>query len=132
MATTLEVVTSLYQNLLGRTPAESETGYWVQRIDSGVQTVAQVVVDFTRSTEALTDVAPISDLYFALLGRAPDAAGLAYWLEAKRTDLSLKDIAASLVQSQEFIAAQGATISDATFLSTLYLGSLQNSEEIVR
>lgn len=129
MATTLEVVTSLYQNLLGRTPAESETGYWVQRIDSGVQTVAQVVVDFTRSTEALTDVAPISDLYFALLGRAPDAAGLAYWLEAKRTDLSLKDIAASLVQSQEFIAAQGATISDATFLSTLYLNALDRAPD---
>ena len=118
MDSTLDTVSSLYKNILGREGASSETAYWAARIDSGTESVADVVSAFTASKEATVNVAPIVSLYFSAFGRAPDTAGLQYWVGALKSGLSLSNIAQAFVQSNEF--AQTANSSDAAFLTALY------------
>lgn len=118
MATTLETVTSFYKNILGRDGSSSEVAYWVGRIESGAETVADVVSAFTLSNEAATNVAPIVNLYFTAFGRVPDAAGLQYWVSAQKSGLSLGNIAQAFTQSQEF--AQTASTDNTAFVTSLY------------
>lgn len=122
MATTFDTVSSLYKNILGRDAASSETDYWVSRIDSGAQTVAEVVSAFTASQEAASNVTPIVDLYFTAFGRVPDAAGLQYWLSALHGGLSQANISQAFVQSAEF--AQYGDAAQAVFLTQLYQNAL--------
>lgn len=118
MATTLETVTSLYKNTLGRTASSEEIAYWTQRIDSGTESVIDVVWAFTSSSEAVNNVTPVVKLYFAAFGRAPDSLGLQYWVAASRAGMSFKDIATAFTQSSEFVAKVG--VDQTAFLSTLY------------
>ena len=122
MATTLETVSSFYKNMLGRDASASETAYWVGRIDSGAQNVADVVTAFTVSAEAATNVAPIVELYFTAFGRAPDTAGLQYWISAKQNGMSLGQITQAFTQAQEF--APSAKSDDTGFLTTLFQNAL--------
>lgn len=122
MATTLETVSSFYKNMLGRDASASETAYWVGRIDSGAQSVADVVTAFTVSAEAATNVAPIVELYFTAFGRAPDTAGLQYWISAKQNGMSLGQITQAFTQAEEF--APSARSDDTGFLNTLFQNAL--------
>lgn len=122
MATTSETVTSLYKNVLGRDGSVTEIAYWVGRIDSGVEGIADVVTAFTGSEEAVTNVAPIVGLYFAAFGRVPDATGLQYWVTAQRNGMDLAEIGKAFTQSEEF--AQSAQRSDTSFLAELYQNAL--------
>ncbi|WP_296260372.1 MULTISPECIES: DUF3616 domain-containing protein [unclassified Pseudomonas] len=122
MATTLDTVSSLYKQILGRDAASSEAAYWVSRIDSAVESVAEVVWAFTASDEAASNVAPIVNLYFSAFGRVPDAAGLQYWLNAHHNGMSLGGIAQAFTQSAEF--AQAASAQDESFLTSLYQNAL--------
>jgi methionine-rich copper-binding protein CopC len=122
MATPLETVTSFYKNILGREGSSSEIAYWVGRIDSGVETVADVVSAFALSAEAATQVAPIVNLYFTAFGRVPDAAGLQYWVNAQQNGLSLGNIAQAFTQSQEF--AQTVNADNTAFVTALYQHAL--------
>jgi hypothetical protein len=59
------------------------------------------------------------------LGRAPDAAGLQYWVHALESGDSLTNLASSFLTSAEGQAIYGTAIStspdtDATFITTLY------------
>lgn len=44
-------VTLLYQNVLGRTPAAQEVGYWAGQLESGARDRAEVVAGFAQSPE---------------------------------------------------------------------------------
>ncbi len=122
MATSFETVSSLYKNILGREGSSSETAYWVNRIDSGVESVTDVVAAFTASTEAADQVAPIINLYFTAFGRVPDTAGLQYWVGAQQSGMSLGNIAQAFIQSNEF--AQRPSTDDAGFLASVYQNAL--------
>jgi hypothetical protein len=62
-----EIVGRLYQNVLGRDGESAGFSYWVGEIDSGRQSIAQVLMGFSESPENVTGVAPlISDgIFFA-------------------------------------------------------------------
>ncbi|MFK3973708.1 DUF3616 domain-containing protein [Pseudomonas sp. NPDC087358] len=122
MAITLDTVSSLYKNMLGREGLSGETAYWAGRIDGGVESVAEVVSAFAVSREAADHVAPIVSLYFTAFGRVPDAAGLQYWLGAQKSGLSLGNIAQAFIHSDEFV--QGANGADSAFLTSLYHNAL--------
>ena len=55
--------------------------------------------------------APVIELYGAYLDRAPDAAGLHYWLARSGEGMSLADIARSFYVSAEAVALRPATQS---------------------
>jgi hypothetical protein len=65
--------------------------------------------------------ARITSLYVALFGRAPDAAGLQFWVNAAATQ-SLAQISSALLASQEGVAAAHADA--ASFVTALYATTL--------
>lgn len=65
-------------------------------------------------------------LYSAGLGRAPDAPGLDYWVEALANGTELDGIALSLLDSPEFSErfGTGSTLQDPEYVKALYLNVL--------
>ena len=54
----LEIVARLYQNVFGRDGESAGIAYWVGEVDSGRQSIAQILVGFSESPENVTGVAP--------------------------------------------------------------------------
>ncbi len=73
-------------------------------LQSGVprQTVA---FDIVTSPEA--DTRLVTAAYQTLLGRAPDAAGLAYWVSQLEHGMTPSQLLAAIASSSEFIARDG-------------------------
>ena len=127
-------VNALYQNVLGRAADASGSAFWTGALASGTSRV-QALASFSESAENKTDTAPLlakglwaadpnaasaARLFYATLGRAPDAAGLSYWttqLESGGTTL-LKE-ADLFVTSAEFTSHYGS-LDNAGFVNLLY------------
>ena len=63
-------------------------------------------------------------LYRAAFDRKPDDAGLGYWISIADKNVSSTFIATSLMQSQEFQAKYGASLTDEQFLTQVYANVL--------
>jgi hypothetical protein len=94
----------LYQGALDRAPDLPGLGYWIYQADHGASLVT-IAGDFVSSTEftqlygSSTNVTQfVTNLYENLLHRAPDAAGLAYWVSSGETPAQLL---ASFAESTE-------------------------------
>ncbi|WMW81081.1 Ig-like domain-containing protein [Undibacterium cyanobacteriorum] len=78
-------VAQLYVSLFGRAPEASGLGYWVGQLSNGVslQQIAQDMFNVAPSRayypSFLTNEEIITKFYVNVLGRNPDAGGLAYW-----------------------------------------------------
>jgi hypothetical protein len=99
------IVTDLYEATLGRAPDPAGLRYWTGQLASGRRTVAQAAASFYGSPEHLrrsggTVEAWIADLYDEVLGRAPDASGLAYWVR-RTAAIGRERVAASFYESPE-------------------------------
>lgn len=81
-----ELVQDLYRDTLGREGDPGGVAFWVNRLRTGRNSVAQVAAEFYASSEYYNgfgggdDTIWVTDLYRKLLGRSPDAGGLAYWV----------------------------------------------------
>jgi hypothetical protein len=79
-------VAQLYSTLLGRAPDAAGMDFWVGALQSGgsLSGIAQAMLAAPESAVAYpagqSAAAFVSTLYSTLLGRAPDAAGLQFWL----------------------------------------------------
>ena len=49
-----KIVTSLYQNVLGRSPDRSGLNYWLGQLSSGAETRDEALVGFAESAENKT------------------------------------------------------------------------------
>ncbi len=88
MAITTEMrtdVANLYVALFGRAPERDGLGYWVNQIDAG-KSIAAVAQEMYNTDPArayyptfLTNDEIVTRFYTNVLGRTPDADGLAYW-----------------------------------------------------
>lgn len=82
-----ELVTDLYNDTLGREPDAGGLTYWTEQLRSGRMTVARVAAHFYGSAEydgGIDGGMPqswVTDLYDALLDRAPDQDGLDFWTD---------------------------------------------------
>jgi len=80
-------VTELYVALFGRAPDGAGLGFWTGALASGVpiKTIAQSMYDSSESRPLypafLTNQEIIEKFYVNVLGRNPDAEGLAHWLK---------------------------------------------------
>lgn len=120
-------VRNLYRELLGREPSAGDLAYWAAQVqaDSSVAGREQVISFFMNSPEYKAHY--VDTLYEVFLGRAPDAAGLAFW-SAKMGDPGTpgehggsadeRFILAAIVGSDEFYAQAGGT--DQGFVQALY------------
>jgi uncharacterized repeat protein (TIGR01451 family) len=94
-----------YTQLLHRTPSAGEIASWVGLLKSGLSD-EQVLASFTSSAEYYlqaggTDESWLDALYHDLLGRGPDAAGEASWLQALASGTSRFDVALAIATSVE-------------------------------
>jgi hypothetical protein len=106
-------LSSLYQNVLHRTPSGAELAGWNQVLQNGTSR-AIVAMGFVNSQEAHS--LEVTSTYERLLGRNPDLAGLAIWVAAIGQGLTPSALEAQFAASQEYVADQGLTAeAPATF-----------------
>lgn len=97
-------VTLLYQNVLKRAPAPSETAYWVGVLGTGV-TRAEVAGLFANSPEFLTanlNRLNVDLMYLTLLRRVPDPDGFNFWLSALNGGMAVTDALGSFLAGPEY------------------------------
>lgn len=68
-------------------------------------------------------------LYQAAFNRAPDAAGIGYWIAQMDKGTGLRDVAQSFINSAEFKNQYGSSLSDAVFVEKLYQNVLHRAGE---
>ena len=101
----------LYQATLGRAPDLGGLSYWSGILREGTQSLTEVVAGFTGSVEfmrtygGLNNTEFVTVLYNNVLGRDPDAVGLASWVNALNADvLSRAEVVTGFSESAEFQA----------------------------
>jgi hypothetical protein len=138
-------ITDIYEHALGRAPDPSGLQTWENALNGG-QSEAEVAAQISISPEAIGDATPafttppyifapsaidtsIARLYYGLLDRPPDLAGLTGWESFANTMNSsaplatLPTIVNYFLQSNEYAAANGS-ISNAQFINELYQNAL--------
>jgi hypothetical protein len=100
-----DLATEDYLQFLHRTPTAAEVNPWVGLIKSGL-TDEQMAAGFASSPEYFqqaggTDQAWLDALYHNVLGRAPDGAGEATWLQALTSGTSRFSVAYAFAISAE-------------------------------
>ena len=102
------LVTGIYQHSLNRTPDPGGLSHWVGVLQGGA-TIEQVIEGFIASPEFYqvqgggTNAGFINVFYQDILGRQPDAAGYAYWLNGMNNGtVTPAGLAAGFLSSQEY------------------------------
>ncbi len=106
--TTYGFVTRLYQLVLGRMPDIEGRDYYINLLNTGKRTGAEVAIDFIGSKEFvnqnITDPQYIDILYRTFMGREPDAEGKQYWISFLENGMSRFYVADCFCGSAEFQA----------------------------
>lgn len=68
-------------------------------------------------------------VYTAVLGRAPDKAGLGFWIAQMDNGVSLNAVANGFISSQEFASTYGANPSNEDYVARLYENVLHREAE---
>jgi hypothetical protein len=104
LPSTVSYVSSLYTNLLNRTPSVQEEVGWIAQIDLGMPP-AQVTNAFVTSPEYRSDV--IQNDYQVFVQRAPQPAEVQGWLNQLENGLGEQPLESSFLASAEFFALHG-------------------------
>ena len=98
-------VALLYENTLGRRPAQSEIDYWVQELSHG-RTGADTAYGFLFSEEFrnknYSNAEYVEHLYLSLMGRPSDSGGKAQWVKRLEDGMSRNYVFGQFVISVEF------------------------------
>ncbi len=109
-------VQAVYQDVLGRAPADGERIGWGKALMAGMPR-AQVAGGFVNSDEFR--LLKIDLAYREVLGREPEAAGRKGWLDGMRGGkLAPDDAYRVFMQSQEYYNSTGGT--DTAFVAAVY------------
>jgi uncharacterized protein (DUF1800 family) len=108
-----------YRDVFQREGEDAGVLYWSGAIGAGNVTREQLILSFLGSNEFRDSIAPIARLYIAYFDRAPDYAGLAYWMYAYRTGTPLADVSEAFAQSPEFVQQYGPR-TNAEFVQLVY------------
>ncbi len=98
----------LYRAFMNRDPDVGGAVYWIDRTRNG-STADDLAWGFAQSQEftnrygTLSNQAFLTLLYDNMLGRAPDAAGLAYWVDQMNRGLTQHGAVRWIVANTEFI-----------------------------
>jgi len=117
----------------GYTVQRTTAGYTIADTAGGVSTLAGVErIEFADATLAL-DIAGSGGqayrLYQAALNRAPDAAGLGYWINALDKGTSLAAIADGFVNTTEFKQSYGVDPTNLQLVTQFYQNILHRAPE---
>jgi hypothetical protein len=76
--------------------------------------------DGALALDTLGSTGSVYRIYSAMFNRAPDMAGLGYWMKALDSGAKVVEIANGFVSSAEFVSLYGANATDETFIKALY------------
>ena len=101
-------VQRVYEVVLGRTEVDIEgVAHWTDELEGGVS-AGEIVREFFRSEEyrsrGMTNEQTVTLCYRAMLGREPDAEGLAAWTAVLDDGYSAAKLVAGFVDAPEFAA----------------------------
>ena len=116
---TAEFVRQQYRDFLNREADDGGLQYWVNLIDTGAMTKAQVIESFFWSQEFGVQIAPVARLYFAYFLRIPDYGGLQYWINEYKNGKPLQWISGFFAASQEFQQRYGS-LNNQQFVELIY------------
>ena len=125
---TTEFVKQQYRDFLNREAEPGGLQFWVDRIDSGAMTKAQVIDFFLHSEEFEGRIAPIVRLYFAYFLRIPDYEGLQFWINQYTNGTPLASISEAFAASLEFQLRYGS-LSDGDFVTLVYRNVLSRDPD---
>ena len=108
-----------YRDVFQREGDAGGVSFWSGNIAAGTTTREQLITNFLRSTEFRESIAPIARLYMAYFDRAPDYAGLVFWMARYRAGMSLADVSQAFAQSPEFVQKYGQK-TNAEFVQLVY------------
>jgi hypothetical protein len=113
----MRTLAGLYQTVLGRQADISGIEFWASGHQAGANW-GDIALHMIASSERLAShegfngnaTHDITMLYTALFNRAPDAEGLAFWVNAMTHGVSLEHIADEFVKSVEMVGHQRAVL----------------------
>lgn len=115
-------IQEIYRDVFGRAAEPQGRDYWVSKLAAGQTrlqvTTAMVQLAFPREFQRDT----VDTLYQQYLGRAPDAAGNAYWTAFLYGGGTAEQMSQAIINSPEFWKLSGAT--DSGFLDALFRDAL--------
>lgn len=121
----LAAVQQLYVGYLGRAADSAGQQFWANAIANGTATIKSVATGFTLSAEykaaygGLSTDALVEKVYNNVLGRAPDAAGKAFWIASLANGKVTADtLVATIVTNLG--ALDQATINNKVFVAQTY------------
>ena len=116
----------MYQAAFARTPDEGGVSFWVSQVDKGMN-LHDLAQNFIGSQEFMSvyGASPsvqtlVSGFYTNVLGRAPDASGLAYWIGQVQSGLSTPDLLVQFSESAENKAHVAPAIQNGIDLALSY------------
>lgn len=131
-----ELIVALYENTLGRAGDAGGVVFWLDRRAAGAS-VAELLVSFADSPENIDRTgtrAPITvpegrvlRLYRAMLGRDPDAGGLAFWVGQSADGMSLAEMAEAFTFQSEYTTLYGESPTDEELVDAVYRNVLGRS-----
>lgn len=93
-----KLVTEIYVATFSRAPAYNGLNYWTNAVNTGYFTIDQVAQSFfdqpetqEKFPEGSSNSEFITTIYYNALNRAPNAAGLDYWVNALDSELMRRD-----------------------------------------
>lgn len=116
-------VVRLYSAYFLREPDAGGFNYWLDIYSgpqAGLKTISDVFAastEFTNTYGALGDAAFVELVYSNVLGRAPEASGLAHWTNALGTGFSRGELMISFSESEEYVTLSGTAAPMAGYLS---------------
>ena len=133
-----DFVSALYQRTLDRPADSAGLAFWTGQLASGRVDRAAVALAFADSAEKLampvtvdvdladTDIGALVRMYSTLFDRAPDSAGISFWLSLSEAGASMARIADYFVASTEAQGIYGA-LDNRAFTETLYQHALHRT-----
>ncbi len=127
-----DFVTQQYQDLVGSKPDSATLKAWVDFLNSGGVTRAQLIETLMNSEEFRGRLDPIVRLYTAYFKRLPDYNGLMYWVNrmhpSSGTGSTLAHVSDAFAQSNEFVATYGQ-LNNTAFITRIYQNVLGRDPE---
>ncbi|MBI3653975.1 MAG: DUF4214 domain-containing protein [Acidobacteria bacterium] len=117
-------VNQAYRDLLYRERnSQTDGNYWIDQLNNGSMTRAEIVARFFEAAEFYQNKAVIVKLYQECFNRLPDYEGIRYWLDQAAGGMTAEQIAAAFINSDEFSRRWG-TLSNEAFVQRLFANAL--------
>jgi alpha-tubulin suppressor-like RCC1 family protein len=123
------LVNRQYVDVTTKAPTAAQSSSWVSQLSAGTKTKGDLVDSLRRGAENLKNVDPVVRVYRAFLQRAPDAGGLKFWINRKRSvaparTWNVTQIATEFTNSNEFKTKYGS-LTNRQFVTQIYTDVLE-------